>query len=385
MSPGSRTAKIINKPKEIPTTTFKQTNNKDKTNKVNTDPSLNYPIFQTTSKSPEKSKSKKAEKVSVEKDFLQNTSFTLTSTVSKVPSTEGMNIDTLKPKTKWLAKREQEMLKQAKLQTRTRIEFNVAPQQEKHNSEAYKNPLKDTPLLEKEIASVQKKLTRTALTSELTTNRINHIASHPLQTVPCPADCRAKQSMLKCNANANVTEQIQNSPKPLTEACAIRLKVQDVSVLQTKTCVWDHIKQGLYKRRRDSVPVLFPIVSAHKVSFTKPVNTSESVLNPHTGNEGRINAAVKNSPVQFPIFQRPVEDVLSSRLQNMSIMGYSPEMATGYGGTFFFSSQSEMSSNENLLVRCQSASKPTPQHQGRVSSLVTVHFTATVVYIKKIT
>ncbi|MCI4384375.1 hypothetical protein PGIGA_G00038030 [Pangasianodon gigas] len=97
---------------------------------------------------------------------------------------------------------------------------------------------------------------------------------------------------------------------------------------------------------------------------------TKSVLKPHTGNDQ--NVTMKTSPVQFPVFQtlgqRPVEDVLSSRLQNKSVMAYSPEMATGYGGTFFFSSHSEISSNENLLMQCQT-SKPSPQRQGLMTEL----------------
>lgn len=382
MSPGSKTAKITNRPKQIPTITFKHTSNKDKTNKVNTDTKLNYPTFQANSKSPVKSK--KVEKVSIDKEFLQNMPFTLTSTASKVPSAEEMDTHTLKPKIKWLAKREQEMLKRAKLKTQTRTEVTSVSQQEKNNSETYKNPVTHTPLLEKEIASGQKKLIGTGLTSQLITNTINCTASDPLQRVPWTTGCQVKQSMQGCKENANALEQIQNSPKPLTKDYTLgsRVKEQVVSVFQTKTCVWDHIKHGLYEKRHDHVPVLFPIVSAHKVSFIKCVNTSECVLSSHTGNDQ--NATMKTSPVQLPIFQtsvqRPVKDMLSSRLQNMSVMAYSPEMATGYGGTFCFSSHSEISSNENLLMKCQT-SKLSLQSQGRVSSLVKVHFT-TMLYTK---
>lgn len=333
---------------------------------------MNYPTFQANSKSPVKPKSKNFKQVNVQKELLQNTSFTLTSTASEVPST-GMNTDTLKPKTKWLAKREQEVLKQAKLQTRIRIDFTP---QERLKSEIYRNPVKDAPLLEKEITNGQRERSGTNSISELTTNRTNCTASDPLQRVASTTDCKDKQSIPKCKANANESEQIQSSLKPLTKEYTLgsSVKEQDVSVFQTKTFVWDHINHGLYKKRRDCVPVLFPIVSANSVLFTKCLNTSESIFKPHTGNDQ--NGTIKNSPVQFPVFQtsaqRPVED---SRLQNISVMAYSPEMATGYGGTFVFSSHSEISSNENLLMKCQT-SKPSPQSQGRVSSLVKVHFTA---------
>ncbi|XP_058261855.1 uncharacterized protein si:dkey-21c1.4 isoform X2 [Hemibagrus wyckioides] len=364
MSPGSKTFKITNKSKEIPTTPFKHTTNKATTNKVNTE-NADTTTFKANSKSPVKSRSKKADKVRENKELLQNT-FTLTSTASNVPSTEGMNTDTLKPKTKWLVKREQEMLKQAKLQTQTRIEFTSVSQKEKCNSETFKTPVKDTHLLEKEIISGQKQLTGTNLTSQLTTNRINFSESDPLQRVPWTSDCQDKESMPECSGNANVSDQAQNSPKSLTKECTLDLrgKEQGVSVFQTKTSVWDHIKHGLYRRRYNCVPVLYPIVLTHKVSLIKYVNTAESIPKPHTGNDQ--NASIKTSLVQFPILQtsiqKPVEDVLGSRLQNMSILPYSHEMATGYGGTCFFSSDSEISSNENVL-KCQT-SKASPQSQG---------------------
>lgn len=387
MSPGSKSAQINNKP--IPTTTFKKTSNKAKTSKVNTDTKLNYPTYQENVKFPVKSKSKKVEKVSVEKECLRNPTFTPTSTASDIPSPEGTNTDTLKPKTKWLAKREQERLKQANLQTQPRIDFTLVSQQEKHKSEMYKNPVKDTHLLKKELTSGQKNLPRINLTSELTTNRINHCTSHPLQRVQRTTGCQLKERMPKCKANPNVSEQMDDSPKPLTKEYTLvaGVKEEGVSVFQTKTCVWDHIKHGLYERRHDGVPVLFPIVSAHKLSYTECVNTSEAALKPQT--EKDQNVTMKNSPVQFPFFQtsvqRPVEDALSSRSQNMSVMAYSPEMATGNGGTFFFSSHSEMASNENLVMKCQSASKPSPQSQGRVYSLGKVHFTTIMIYTKTVT
>lgn len=366
---GSKTAKITNKTKQTQTTTFKQSSNKDKTNNINTDTKLKYPTFQANLKSPVKSNSKKVAEVSAQREFVRNNSFTLASTASGVPTTEGMNTDTLKPKTKWLAKREQEMSRRTKLQTRTKIAFT--------KNEMYKRQIKDTHLLEKGINSGQKKLTDINLTSKLTTSRINCSTLDPLQRVSSPADGQAMQSMTTCKANANVSEQV-DSPRPLTDEYTLGLCVKGhgVSVFKTKTCVWDHIKHGLDKRRHDSVPVLFPRVSAHNVSSTKCVNTSESALKHHTGNDQ--NTTMKNSPVQFPVFQtsvqRPVKDMLSSRVQNISAMAYSPEMATGYGGTFFVSSRSEMSSNENVLTKCQT-SRPLPQSQGRVSSLENVYFT----------
>lgn len=352
MSPGYKTAK----PKEIPIATVKQTSNKDKTNKVNTDTRLNYPTFQAKSKLPVKSKSKKADKVRVENDFLQKSSFKLTNTASEVPLTEGMNTDAeaLKPKSKWLAKREQEMLK---LQTRTRSELTLFSLKKKHDSETCKNSVKNTPLLEKKITSGQKILLG-----------IN-LVSHPLQTVSPTTDCETKPSVPTFKA-ANLSEQIQNNPKHWTKEYHLdsRIKEQDGSVLKTKTCVWDHIKHGLYNKRHDDVPVLLPTISAHKVSLNKCVTTSESVLKPHTRNDQ--NGTMNNPLVQFPFFQASVqrrpENTLNSQLQNMSVMGYSPEMATGYGGTFFFSSRSELSSNEDFLMKYQSASKPSPKGQGRV-------------------
>lgn len=374
MSPGSKTgSKIIsNKPKEIPTASFKHTSNEDKTNKVNTDTILNYPTFQSNSKSSVKSKSKKAGMVSVEKEFLQNSSFKLTNTTSKVPLTEVMSTDTkaLKPTSKWLAKREQEMLKQAKLQSGIKNKkVTLISQKEKHDSETYKNPVEDTPLLEKEISSGQKNLTGTDLVSKFNTNRINHTTLYPVQTVIQTTNCKAEQSVPKFKA-ANVSEQIQNSPKSWTKEYTLdlRIKEQDVSVLKTKTCVWDHIKHGLNNKRHAYVPVLIPIVSAQKVSLTKYINNAEYVLKPHAVNDQ--NALMKYPPVQFLFLQtsvqRPVKNLLDSQLQKKSVLAYSPEMATGYGGTLLFSSQSELSSNEDFLIKHQNTSKPSTKSQGRV-------------------
>ncbi|XP_046709568.1 uncharacterized protein si:dkey-21c1.4 isoform X2 [Silurus meridionalis] len=348
MSPGSKTGKLTNKTTEMQTTTFKHTSHMDKTNKANITSKINSPIFQGNSKSKPK------EKLRIDKELLANTN-TLTSTAPKVPSTSGMNTDTVKAKTKWLAKREQEVLKQAKLQTQTRIKFTSVL--EKHNNETQKKAVKDTLLLEKET----KMYTNSILSSQLTNNKINCTTTDSSRTVSEATVSQIKQNMPKCTENVNISE-------PLTKECTLgsRVKQQGVSVFQTKTCVWDHIKHGLYKSRYDGATLLFPIVSAH-VSFTKCVNTSESELEPHTGNYQ--NTIMKT--VQFPMFQtsvkRPVENVLSSRFQNTPVIAYSPEMATGYGGTCFISSHSEIS-NANLLMKCQT-SKPSAQRQGPVAEL----------------
>ncbi|XP_026996417.2 uncharacterized protein si:dkey-21c1.4 [Tachysurus fulvidraco] len=357
MSPGSKTSKVTHKSKEIPTTTFKPKMKTTKVNTKNNDINLNCSTIKANSKST-KSRSKNAEKVN--KELLQNIS-ALTSTASKILSTEGTNTDTSKPKTKWLAKREQEMLKQAKLKTQTRIKFTSVSQQEKYSGKIFKTPVKDTHLSAKEIVSGQNQLTGTNLTSQLTINDINCSVSDPLQRVPWTTGCQDKQSI--------PADQTQISPKS-NQSLTKEYKEQGVSTFQTKTCVWDHIKHGLYRRRYDIVPMLFPIVSAHKVSFAKCVNTLESVLKPHTGNDQ--NTTMKTSPGEFPILQtsvqRPVEDMLGSRLQNTSILPYAPEMETGYGGTFFCSPDSEISSNENVLMKCQT-SKLSSQRQGLMTEL----------------
>lgn len=357
----SKTSEIINKPKEIPTTTSKHMRNKAKAKKVTTEnaDTQNCPTFKENMKSPVKSKSKKTEKVKVNKELLQNT-HTLNITSPKVLSTEEMKADPLKTKSKWLAKREQEILKQAE---QIRIKLNLVSQQERNYNAIFKNPVKDTALLQKEFSKGQKQITETHLTFQPTTNRINCIASYPSQSVLWSAGCQDEQKMLVCKENVIVSEQIQNSSKHLSKkySLGLRGKEQGVTVVQTKTCVWDHIKHGFNRRRYFYVPGMFPIVSTHKV------NTSESVLKPHTGNDQ--NTMIKPSPVQFPLLQtlvqKPVFDMLSSRLQNMPVLPYSPEMATGYGGTFSFSSHSGIS-NKNVLLKCQT-SKPLPQRQGRVS------------------
>ncbi|TSK14789.1 hypothetical protein Baya_0772 [Bagarius yarrelli] len=342
MSPESKISKSTNKPKELLSTTLKHTNHKDKINKV-----------QTVSESQVKSESKKGEKVSVDKDnkLLQNPAFTLASTASQVLPTEEMHGDNLKLKTKWLAKREKEISKQDKLLTQAKIKFNLLPQPEKSYNDTFTTSVKNTHILEKETASGQKHVTQKQ-PSQMSTHKINCSASKPLQKVPLSTDWQDKEE------NANVTEQIQNIPNPLTKDYDLSSadKQQRVCVFQTKTCVWDHIQYGLNRRRSDDVSVFFPTVSAHKLTFTKSVNSSKSVLNPR-------NAPVTISHQQFPVLQSSVQKpVLSSRFQNLSVLPYSPDIVTGYGETFCISSHSETLC-EHALLKCRT-SKPSSPSQG---------------------
>ncbi|XP_053367060.1 uncharacterized protein si:dkey-21c1.4 isoform X1 [Clarias gariepinus] len=363
MSPGLKTVQMTdNTLKETPDPTFKHTGDKDKTCKLNTETRLSYQKIQVKSKSP------KFEKVSADNEFLQNSSqVTITSTSSKVPSTETAITNTLKHKSKWLAKREQEKLRKVKLQTQTRIKITGVSQ---HNSKIYENPVNETPLLEKEVNG-QKKVTRTSLTSYLTTNSIDRPVSELLQSGPWTTPCQPEQDVPQCQASPDASEQIQTSPKTWTNeySSGYGIKSKNWVVFQTKTCVWDHIKQGLYKKRHDHFQVSFPVDLEHKVPLSKCVNTFEFVIKPYTGNDQ--NATTKTSPVPLPIFQtsgqKQVEDRLSSRLQNVPVMGYSPDMATGYGGTFFVSSHSEISTNGNFLE--YQTPKPSTQSQAPVTQL----------------
>ncbi|XP_036428486.1 uncharacterized protein si:dkey-21c1.4 [Colossoma macropomum] len=357
MSPGSETTKNNKAPEELLTTTPNDTTPKEKKKKVNGfDKRLNDSSFQSISKSLAKPKvSMTAEKVNM--DEL---------TVAKVLSAEQRNPATVNPKSKWLAKREQEMAKQAILLTQKGSKLISDSQQEKDNclSETLQGQVKETPQTE---GQNQKTLTGTKLTSLVTTKKFT---ATDLLHVTWTTGSQAERSMPNCKAKGNILEEIQNSPKALTKdhASTPTVKEQaDFSFFQSKTCVWDHIKHGLYARRSGIVSLLPPTAETHEASISKCENTSVFVHKTHIENNQNAVTKASSAPLLASAqtsVQRPAEDMLTSELQSKTIMKRTPEMATGYDGTLFSPFRnSEMSSNEDLWTKCESSRSP-PQSQG---------------------
>ncbi|XP_062859066.1 uncharacterized protein C17orf80 homolog [Trichomycterus rosablanca] len=320
LSPCTKPTKSSNILKEIQTNTSQKITNNIKTNKK-----LKNSSFQTNSKTNQKPKSKDFGNAIVDK---QNCLTNGQETVTEVPTAEGLTTDTVKPKMKWLAKREEEMLKQANFLTWKEIKLKSISKQEDHNRKT--SPEKETPLL------------NTANTTTITTNIKTTESFRVKQTSPTPI------------IHTDILEQIQSIPENFTNDYSLNQKIQeqtDVTFMQAKTSVWDHIKYGLHDRRSDCVPLI------HKVC--KWNNLVDHTVN----NE---NATIDSSSLQVlpnvqTSSQRPVEQILSSQLQNINIMGYTPDMATGYKA-LFFSPHSEMTYNEDLLTKHQS-SKSSPQSQ----------------------
>ncbi|KAL7869317.1 hypothetical protein AOLI_G00133050 [Acnodon oligacanthus] len=358
MSPGSKTTKNNKAPAELLTKTPKHTPCKEKPSKVNVfDKKRNASSFQTVSKISAKPKiSMTADKVNM--DEL---------TVTKVLSAEQRNPVTVKPKSKWLAKREQEMAKQAILLTQKGSTLISDSLQEKNNClvETSQRQVKGTP---QTGGQNQKMLTGAKLTSPVTTKKFT---APDLLHVTWTTGSQAEGSMPKCKAKGNILEEIQNGPKALTKDHVTTPTVEeraDFSFFLTKTCVWDHIKHGLYARRSGTMSLLHPTAETYEASNCE--NTTVFVNK--TPIENSQNAVTKASSAPLlasaqASVKRPAEDLLTSVLQSKTVMKRTPEMAAGYDGTLFSPFRNpEISSNEDLWAKCESSRSP-PQSQGPVT------------------
>ncbi|XP_072523883.1 uncharacterized protein [Salminus brasiliensis] len=347
MSPVSKTTKNNKAPPELPMTNPKDTTRKYQKNKANiSDKKLNDPSF---SKSQGKS-SMKAGKVHVDEV-----------TVAKVPSAERSDIDTVKPRSKWLAKREQEMVKQ------------TTPQKELNNcliSQTSKDQVKGPPQIVKSVQGQnQKKPKGTTLTSLVTTAKFDISVPDILQ-VPWTSGSQAERSMPTHKGNANVFEETQHSPKALSIDLTLVSKIReqaDFNFFQTKTCVWDHIKHGLYDRRLGSVLALHPTGPTREVCISTCGNGSVSVHKPHTVNNQTADTQTPSAAL-FALGQTSVRKSAehfnaTSTLQSKSAMEWPPEMAAGYDRTLVSSPLSGISSNEGLKTMHQSSRLP-PQCPG---------------------
>ncbi|KAI4873185.1 hypothetical protein NFI96_019319 [Prochilodus magdalenae] len=160
MSPGSKTTKNSKSPEDLLTATPKDTPQKEKKKTLNLlEKKLNDSSYQSIATTSAKPKVKvKAEKASTE--------------VAKIQSAKQNNPVTVKPRSKWLAKREQEMAKQAILLTQKGSNCISGSQQEKQSA-TLQDQVKGTPQMEGKSASgqTQKLLTGTKLTSMVTTTK----------------------------------------------------------------------------------------------------------------------------------------------------------------------------------------------------------------------
>ncbi|KAL7856882.1 hypothetical protein SRHO_G00157810 [Serrasalmus rhombeus] len=360
MSPGSKTTKNNKAPAESLTTSPKDTPPKEKKSKVNVfDKKLNDSSFQTISKISAKPKvSMPAAKVNM--DEL---------TVTKALTSERRNPATVKPKIKWLAKREQEMAKQAILLTPKGSKLISDSLQEKDNCLVETSQCQVKGTLQTEGQN-QKMLTGAKLTTLVTTKKFT---APDVLHVTWTTGSQAERSMPKCKAKGNILEEIQNSPKALTKDYASTPTVKeraDFSFFQTKTCVWDHFKHGLYARRSGIVSLLHPTAETHEASISNCKNTTVFLHKTHIENNQNSVTKASSAPLLASAqtsVKRPAEDLLTLVLESKTVVKRTPETAAGYDGALFSPFRNpEISSNEDLWAKCES-SRSRPQIQGPVT------------------
>ncbi|XP_007259366.3 uncharacterized protein si:dkey-21c1.4 [Astyanax mexicanus] len=339
MSPGSKTKKSNTGPEELLTATSKDTTQKHHKNKASL---FRENLKESSSLKPQAKSNMKAEKVSVDED-----------TLAKVPSAERRDTETVKPKSKWLAKREQEMMKRATRLTQKENRSTSDSQKEKDNgviSETSKGQVKGGLQIERKCAQGQnlKKPKGTFLTSQVTTTKFDMSVSELLH-VPETADSQTERSRQR--HNANVFDETQKSPKAQSKTLASVPRVkEDFSFFQTKTSVWDHIKHGLYDRRLDSVPALQPTGTTQEVSVHRhPTEKKQTaVTKASSPSSGDLFASSQTSVQKIP------EDLFTSVLKNKRLIEPSSERVTDYGRP----PHSGISSNDGLLTKHQSSRLP---------------------------
>lgn len=300
---------------------------------INQTNKMNHVKKQKDASTVQKYKVKKSKALSERKTLT-----TVQETVTEDPPTEKITTDVAKPKMKWLAKREGEMLKQANVLTWKEITSKSISKQEAHNRDTGHIPEKVTVQL------------NSAITTKMTPNIKTTIPV--LQRVSYTGNFWTNSSTPTPEINTDICnyEQIQLIPKHFTKDFSLtRNKEQtDVTFKQVKTSVWDHIKYGLYDKRSSCAP-------RHQVyRWTNKLCRSEN--NENASSSSQVLANFQTSS------QRASEPILISQLQNMKFRGYTPDMATGYGA-LFRSPHSEVSYDDELLTQRQS-SKSSPLSQG---------------------
>lgn len=319
MAPAAQSQKSIQAPKELSATSSRQ-----KILKKTAAAETNVVIFNETQ--PSKSR---------RKGDLHNAESPLSSTKVKVSSSE--TLDTERPKSKWLAKRQKEL---------ERLQLLVPDSQkpskptslsehagDKSFCEISKGPDQGTSQTNGKSTRGKKKLKMAQLSEQLsiTKGEINSTGSVPAKSSSVPRECIVEFKNPKLKPRVKCLEEIERCAKSQNKEFDLISGAKEhkaLPIFTSKTSVWDHISYSLYYKRSFNLFVPYPVLQTSKDSAveTKEISTMRQ-------SEKLATALIKVSIAPSPVLsetniRQPAEDTLNSRLQGVRSLSWAPEMKT---------------------------------------------------------
>ncbi|XP_043109534.1 uncharacterized protein si:dkey-21c1.4 [Puntigrus tetrazona] len=284
----------------------------------------------------------------------RNADLLLTATEVKVPSAETLNME--RTKGKWLAKRQKELERLQLLVPVSKKPSNPTSlsdnERDKSFCEISKGPNQGTSQSNGKSTKGKKKPKMVPLSEQLsiTKSKINTPGFVPaiLKNSNLPSECAVQHENPKLKIKVNFLEELE------------RLKSQNKdfeahTFFSTKTSVWDHIGDSLYRKRSYNLSVPYPILKTSKDTSTetKKVSDVHQSNKPETAVTKFVIPASSTSSGK--VVYQPAEDILNSRIQDVRSLPWSPKIATAYNRIQFSTEPLGSYTNESILIKDQSA------------------------------
>ncbi|XP_056325048.1 uncharacterized protein si:dkey-21c1.4 isoform X2 [Danio aesculapii] len=345
MAPAAQSQKSIQAPKELIATTSRQ--------KIPKKSAAAETIVIFNETQPSKSR---------RKGDLHNAESPLSSTKVKVSSSE--TLDTERPKSKWLAKRQKELERLQLLVPDSQKQSKPTSLSEHAGDKSFceisKGPDQGTSQTNGKSTRGKKKLKTAQLSEQLsiTKGKINSAGSVPaiLKTSNLPRECSVEYENPKLKTRVNFLEKIErcaNSQNKDFDLISGAREHKALTISTSKTSVWDHISYSLYYKRSFNLFVPYPVLETSKDSAveTKEIPTLQQSKKLDTA---VFKVSVAPSPISSETsIRQPAEDTLNSRLQGVRSLSWAPEIKTDCSRIQFSTVPLGCCANEDIWMKDQ--------------------------------
>ncbi|XP_051523017.1 uncharacterized protein si:dkey-21c1.4 isoform X3 [Myxocyprinus asiaticus] len=353
MAPVSQPKKSIQMPKELSVTTPKQ--------KIHKNTAITERTKVIIDEKQTSDGKRKEDRLGINMKLIENANNPLATAEVKVTSAETLNKERLK--SKWLTKRQKEIERSQQLVPVLQKSKNPTSVSEHEGDKSFheisKEPSQGASQSNGKTTKGKKKLKLTTLSGQLSITKSRKKASKlvpaNLKNVSLPDEWSLQHEKPKLRTKVNYLGELENLSNSLNKDSAMVSRVKEQKALpffMSKTSVWEHIKDSLYFRRANNVSLPYPIIEAPKVSAfeTKDISSTVQQLNKLETAATSVASTSLLSSFETSI-QRPVKDVLSSRLQGVRSLAWSPEIVTAYNRILFSAVPSGSYSNENMWTK----------------------------------
>ncbi len=288
----------------------------------------------------------------------------LTTTEVKVPSAETLNTE--RSKSKWIAKRQKELERLQLLVPVSKTPSNPTSLSDNEFCEISKRPNQGTSQSNGKSTKDKKKPKMAPVSEQLsiTNSKLNTPGFVPaMKTSSLPSECTVQHENPKLKIKVNFLElEHLNSQNKNVDLESRAKEHKAHTFFSPKTSVWDHINDSLYYKRSCNLFVPYPIMETSKDSSieTKTISDVQQSNKPETA---VTKVAVPPShTLSGKVFHQPAEDILSSRIQGIRSLSWTPEIVTAYN-RIQFATEPCSYANDSILMKAQSTG-PANQSEG---------------------